>query len=333
MTTAKKKKIATWIIVPLMLGIFLFDIFTVVLGNVYNSRLSVTAETFDGSYTDRIHFLNTANSDAILIESDGRFALVDSGEGSENPRRKGDYPGFERTVIDYIKKVAVGEDGKAHLDFILGTHAHYDHIGCFHAILQDTDILVDKAYFKRYTSEVGKKYESSGWDIGNVYAQIVEDLRQRDIPLIQDLPDAPFPLGNFTVQFFNTVTPQELYGQGENAASVGVKVTKGERSAFLAADITRTTGLAQRLADEIGRADVLKIGHHGYYGSGSMHLYEVLRPQIAVVTNRLGKIYPNEKWMLILKAHVPILATYENDGVIVSFPDDGSLVVTNHIHG
>ena len=64
-----------------------------------------------------------------------------------------------------------------------------------------------------------------------------------------------------------------------------------------------------------------------------MHLYEVLRPQIAVVTNRLGKIYPNEKWMLILKAHVPILATYENDGVIVSFPDDGSLVVTNHIHG
>ena len=102
MTTAKKKKIATWIIVPLMLGIFLFDIFTVVLGNVYNLRVSVRAEAFDGTYTDRIHFLNTANSDAILLESDGHFALVDSGEGSENPRRKGVYPGFEQTVIDSV---------------------------------------------------------------------------------------------------------------------------------------------------------------------------------------------------------------------------------------
>lgn len=332
MTTAKKKKIATWIIVPLMLGIFLFDIFTVVLGNVYNLRVSVRAETFDGTYTDRIHFLNTANSDAILLESDGHFALVDSGEGSENPRRKGVYPGFEQTVIDYIKKVAVGEDGKAHLDFILGTHAHYDHIGCFHAILGDADIVIDKAYFKPYLAEVGKGYESGGWDIGAVYAQILDDLRARNIPLIQDLPDEPFTFGNFTVRFLNTVTPEDLYGKGENAASVGVKVTKGERSAFLASDITRTTGLEQRLTDEIGRADVLKIGHHGYFGSGSMHFYEVLRPQLAVVTNRLGKIYPNEKWMLILKAQVPILATYENDGVIVSFPDDGSLVVTNHIH-
>lgn len=333
MTSAKKKKIATWIIVPLMLGIFLFDIFTVVLGNLYTSRVSVTAETFDGTYTDRIHFLNTANSDAILLESDGHFALVDSGEGSENPRRKGAYHGFEQTVIDYIKKVTAGEDGKAHLDFILGTHAHYDHIGCFHAILQDEDILVDKAYFKRYVPQVGKKFESSGWDIGDVYDQIMEDLRQRQIPLVQDLPDAPFRLGAFTVQFFNTVTPQALYGQGENAASVGVKVTKGERSAFLASDITCTTGLAQLLEDQIGQADVLKIGHHGYYGSGSMSLLRKLQPQIAVVTNRLGKIYPNEKWMLILGAHLPILATYENDGLIVSFPDDGSLVVTHHIHG
>ena len=88
MTTAKKKKIATWIIVPLMLFIFLWDIFTVILGNINDKRVTVTPETFDGSYTDRIHFLNTGNSDAILIESAGHFALIDAGEGSHNPRRK-----------------------------------------------------------------------------------------------------------------------------------------------------------------------------------------------------------------------------------------------------
>ena len=158
MTSEKKKKIATWIIVPLMFFIFLWDIASVVLGNIYTSRVPIGPEPFDGTYTDRIHFLNTANSDAILLESDGRFALIDSGEGSFNPRRKGNYKGFEQVVIDYIKKVA-GDGKTAHLDFILGTHDHYDHIGCFHAILQDTDIRIDKAYFKRYNPAVEKKLD------------------------------------------------------------------------------------------------------------------------------------------------------------------------------
>ena len=332
MTSAKKKKIATWIIVPLMLLIFLWDIASVVLGNVYTSRVPITPETFDGSERDRIHFLNTANSDAILLESDGHFALVDSGEGSFNPRRKGKYTGFESVVIDYLKKVAADADGKVRLDFILGTHAHYDHIGCFHAILQDPDILVDTAYFKPYDPAVDKSIDRR-WQLESVYTRILDDLRARDIPCVQDLPREPFAFGRFTVQFFNTVTPPELYGRGENAASVGVKVTKGARSAFLAADITRTTGLTELLADQIGHVDVLKIGHHGYYGSGSFAWFRTLTPQIAVVTNRLGKIYPNEKWMLIFYAHLPLFATVENDGVIVSFTDTDELILTNHIHG
>ena len=331
MTTAKKKKIATWIIVPLMLAIFLFDIASVVLGNVYTSRVPIETETFDGTYTDRIHFLNTANSDAILLESDGHFALVDSGEGSHNPRRKGKYHGFEETVIAYLKKVAGDDAGKVTLDFILGTHGHYDHVGCFHAILQDTNIEVGTAYFKQFDPSLGKTYED-GWGEQAVYEEIVRDLKTRGIPLVQDIPDAPFAFGNFTVQFFNTVTPASMRGQGENGASIGVKVTKGARSAFLAADITRSTGLTDILKDQVGHADVLKLGHHGYYGSGSFAWYRALSPKVGIVTNRLGKIYPNEKWMLIFYAHLPLLATAENDGVIVSFTDADTLVFTRHIH-
>lgn len=332
MTTAKKKKIATWIIVPLMFAVFLLDIVSVVLGNVYTSRVPITDETFSGTYTDRIHFLNTGNSDAILLESDGHFALIDSGEGSDNPRRKGQYHGFEQTVIDYLKKTALDADGTPHLDFILGTHCHYDHIGSFHAILQQTDIRVDRAYFKPYDPALGKWYED-GWGEKTVYEQILRDLQTRGIPLVQELPTEPFAFGRFTVQFFNTVTPPSMRGRGENGASVGVKVTKGERSAFLAADITKTTGLTTLLQEQVGQADVLKFGHHGYYGSGSLAWYRALRPKIGIVTNYLGKIYPNEKWMMIFYAKLPLFSTAENDGVIVSFADDGTLVLTRHIHG
>ena len=82
MTTKQKKKIATWIIVPLMLLIFILDIVTLVLCNRYAARYTIMPESFDGTYSDRIHFLNTENSDAILLESDGHFALIDAGEGS-----------------------------------------------------------------------------------------------------------------------------------------------------------------------------------------------------------------------------------------------------------
>ena len=332
MTTAKKKKIATWIIVPLMFLIFILDIVTVVLCNNYAARYVVTKELFDGSYSDRIHFLNTENSDAILLESDGHFALIDSGEGSDNPRRSNEHKGFEEVVISYIKKVATKDDGKAHLDFILGTHFHYDHIGCFHAILSDPDIIIDRAYFKEYDPNIGKEYEGGKWGLRDVYEQILSDLEIRGIERISDLPVESFSFGNFTLKFFNTVNSETLYGKGENAASVGVKVTRGEQSAFLSADITRTSGALELIEDEVGTADIIKIGHHGYYGSGSKSFFKKLSPKIAVVTNRLGKIYPNEKWLLTMNAKVPIYATYENDGLIINFADNGQYVLTNKIH-
>ncbi|MBP5717622.1 MAG: hypothetical protein J6X53_01405, partial [Abditibacteriota bacterium] len=51
------------------------------------------------------------SSDAILIESDGRFAMVDAGEDTDNPRG---FPGlelagFEDEVVAYLKGGSVEE--------------------------------------------------------------------------------------------------------------------------------------------------------------------------------------------------------------------------------
>lgn len=328
----KAKKIATWIIVPLMAAIFILDIATVVIGNNYCRRYTFTEELFDYSYgDDRIHFLNTANSDSILLESNGMFALVDAGEGDNNPRRKTEYKGYESEVIEYIKKVCKTENG-IYLDFILGTHCHYDHIGSFESLISDPDILIGKAYFKEFNPETAKEYEVERWKIGETYNEIIDALNRRSVPVISDLSEEPFAFGDFTLQFFNTVTPESLAGKGENASSIGVKITKGGKTAFLASDITKSTGLEELLADEIGEVDVLKIGHHGYFGSSSSDFLEKLSPEVAIVTNQLGKVYPNVKWNLTMKAKVPFYATYDNNGIIATFADDGEIKFTNDIH-
>ncbi len=329
----RAKKIATWIVVPLMAAIFILDILTVALGNNYCRRFSVTQEKFDySSGDDRIHFLNTANSDSILIESNGMYALIDAGEGNSNPRRKTSYKGYEQEVIEYIKKVCKKPDGSVFLDFILGTHCHYDHIGSYVALTADSEIGIGKAYFKVFDPVIAKDYETERWEIDKTYNEIIGTINKRNIQVISDIPQEQFEFGDFTLQFFNTVTPAELAGEGENAASIGVKVTKGDKSAFLAADITASTGLEDIVAPLVGDVDLLKIGHHGYYGSSSRSFLATLSPEIAIVTNQLGKVYPNVKWNLTMSAKVPFYATYDNNGIIATFADDGEIILTNNIH-
>ncbi len=332
MKNNKAKVIATWIIVPLMSAIFILDIITVVIGNSYSGKFMPTQEYFTlKNGDDRIHFLNTANSDCILIESNGHFALVDSGEGNNNPRRKEDYHGFEQTVIAYLKKVLPVIDGNYHLDFIIGTHYHYDHVGSFVSIINDDRISIDKAYFKEYNRKTDSKREAEKWGLADCYNKIIEAVKNKRITLIQDIPEK-ISFYDFELQLFNTVYFDDLQGRGENSGSIGIKVLKGSKSAFLASDITGPSGVERKVEKAVGHCDLLKIGHHGYYGSSSMHFLDCLTPQIAVVTNQQGKVYPNVKWNLTMHAKIPFYGTYDYNGIIATFTDNNEIILTDNIH-
>jgi len=328
-----KKKIArviaTIIISFVMFSVFSLDILTLVLCNKYEKNYQLETENFTlENGDDRIHFLNTGNSDCILLESNGHFALIDSGEGDKNPRKTTPYEGYKDEVISYLKKVAKNEDGEVYLDFVLGTHNHYDHIGNFYEIISDDEIEIGRAYFKKYNKEIATKLEQDGWDNVATYNNIIKAIKEKNIVLIEDLPDWEFNFGDFRLQFINTVTPEELNGNGENANSVGVIVTKGEKRAFLAADFTKSSGLEQLYGETIGDVDLLKIGHHGYYGSSSQKFLKQLKPEIAICTNFLGKIYPNVKWNLTMVAKVPIYATAHRNGIIATFTDSNEILLT-----
>ena len=324
--------IATWVVTSVMLSVFILDIIVVALGNKYVNDTPISNETF--AYEkgdDRIHFLNTANSDCIILESNGKFALIDSGEGNENPRRKTQYKGYRDEVISYIKKVASDKNGYVKFEFILGTHIHYDHAGNFEAIFQDEKISAKKAYFKKFNENVATEMETGDWGNKATYERILKTLEKKNIPVISNLPDTEFTFGDFTLRFLNTITPEELYEKGENASSVGVVVKKGERSAFLAADFTNDSGLEDIYADDIGDINLLKIGHHGYYGSSSKKFLKVVKPEITIVTNYIGKIYPNVKWNLTIIAKAPTFSTAHRNGIIATFTDNNEIVLTENI--
>ena len=324
--------IATWVVTSVMLSVFILDIIVVALGNKHVNETPISNESFTyENGDDRIHFLNTANSDCIILESNGKFALIDSGEGNENPRRKTEYKGYRDEVIAYIKKVASDKNGYVNFEFVLGTHFHYDHAGNFEAIFKDKEISAKKAYFKEFNENVATKMETEDWGNKEIYEKVLKTLGEKDIPVISDLPDEEFAFGDFTLRFINTVTPEELYEKGENASSVGVIVKKGEKTAFLSADFTNDSGLEDIYADDIGDIDLLKIGHHGYYGSSSKDFLKVLNPEIAIVTNYIGKIYPNVKWNLTMVSKAPTFSTAHRNGIIATFTDSNEILLTQNI--
>lgn len=297
-------------------------------------KVPIHAEDFQqGAGADRIHFLNTGSSDAILIESNGRFALVDAGEDSDYPADRPNlvYTGYEQVVLQYLKDHAADADGKVTLDFVLATHAHSDHMGGFDTVISDPDVTVKRAYLKPYRPENIRSKEKRQWDNQEVYDQMAQALNARGVAIVPDIPTEAFQLGDFTIRFLNTELDTVHKGIDENDNSVLTLVEKGGTRALLTGDLNNLSGDEKRLAPEVGKIDLLKIGHHGYVFSSSWKFLKTLSPAVTVATNRRSKmIYPTVKWRVAATGSA-LFPTVDHNGVMATFPDGGGLVMTDQI--
>ncbi len=326
--------IMTWLVTGVMLFVFLSDIGVNLYANHLVSMVEISAHNFDKpSGDDKIHFLNTGNSDCIIIESNGKFALIDSGEGDENPRRKTEYKGFSKDVKDYIGYVCKNAEGEIHFDFILATHIHYDHAGNFEEIIKNENVFIDKAFIKKYDGSFASETDYEKWGNKKLYEGIILALKQKEIPIVSNIPDESFSFGDFTIQFINTITDPKYKNAGENANSVGIIVEKSGKKAFLAADFISDDGFDVSFCEEIGDIDLLKIGHHGYFGSSGQAFLKEINPEIAICTNYSGKMYPNVKWNLTVSAKTPIFYTAHRNGIIATFTDSGEIKLTSNTSG
>lgn len=290
-----------------------------------------TVEEIDLSvHGDRIYFLNTGGADAILIESEGKFALVDGAEDSDNPRGFPElvYDGTEDYVVDAVRKIAGDENGKAVLEFILGTHSHSDHIGGLDTVILDENITVKTAYIKKYDASKIRQYEIDAWDNQEVYNQMISACEKRGVTVVHDISEEPFSFGNFTMKFCNTAETDKAEPIGENENAVGLLIEKNGLRAFLAADINNLDGDEDRLSKELGKINLLKVGHHGYDNSTTLDFVKVLSPEFAVVTNRQGGISRTPlKNLNSVKAKVFETGKYK--GVVADFTDNKIVLYGN----
>lgn len=130
-------------------------------------------------------------SDAVILESNGKFGMVDSGEDSDFPDGSDSrYPlrsgttlgqGHEDEVISYMRSIGVTADN---FEFYIGTHPHSDHIG-------SADEVIRAFHPKRvYVPEYKDEYiadESRLWDNLYVYDRMIEAAREVGAEIIWEL--------------------------------------------------------------------------------------------------------------------------------------------------
>ena len=240
-----------------------------------------------------IHFLNTGSSDCIILQSGSRFAMVDAGEDTDYPPNKPalKYPGYEKEVVDYLYKNCMGPDGMVTLDFVLGTHAHSDHIGGFDTVIDADKVVVQKAFLKPYDESGINLFERTQWDNKEVYMQMHDALIRKNVPICTAFDGDSFQMGDLKITFFNGAPVHRFRKTGENENSVVTLVECGGCRALLAGDMNWKCGGEKKIAKAVGKIDLLKVGHHGYEFSSSAFWLKTLDPNIAVILNFANRVH------------------------------------------
>ena len=305
----------------------------------------VDANTISAGSGNRIHFINTkakSGSDAILLESNGHYALIDMGEdydfpdGSDPryPSRWGismrNYQVLEDRLIRHLDEIGVKK-----LDFIIGTHVHSDHIGGADEILNRYQ--VGKFYLKKYSDDrITAKWGL--WDNLFNYDNALRAAQKRGVTLIQNISDedSHLKLGDMDIQLYNYKNEYDADGnlkkvRDDNSNSIVSVVTVAGKRIYLGGDLDNAEGAEDKLGPVIGKVDMMKWNHH-YDAtiSNTINFLENLSPKMIIQTTG-GDINVASTREYLQKKNIQVLhaASQTQDATVFDISDKGFANVSN----
>lgn len=257
--------------------------------------------------------------------------MVDAAEDNDYPANKPmlKLQGYEEEVCKYLVDNCADENGVVTLDFILGTHAHSDHIGGFDTVINHPQIKVKKAFLKKYVEKDINYFERSQWDNTEVYMQMYNALKNKNVDIVEEFDGCSFKFGNFNITFFNGTHERHYRKCGENVNSVVTLVEKNGLRALLAGDFNTKFSSEKKLAPKIGKVNLLKVAHHCYAGSSSKGWIKTLNPDIAVITNSLKKADSRVLARIKKYASPEVYTTVDCNGVKAVFGDTDIEMIKN----
>ncbi len=306
----------------------IFSFFLVMTAVYVVGHSSLIAFAADRMYTFNMDF-EGMQGNLILVESNGQWGLMDGGHRNANTIQDADgrmisVPQSEgysnqismrngKDVAQYMVNVL----GVRHLDFIVGTHSHMDHIGGIPEIATTsftdasgrTCYLVDSSttYFYKEYQHIADfeddlaRYSDLSWHNQAYYYQATKTMQQQganmvDVSKQQVIHGDPgnaygdyvtFTMGNMSFRLYNVY--EQTNTGNENVNSIVTVMTNGNYTVVNLSDINTNNAAIDKTSQAIGKdfdaVDVVVAGHHGYAGSNTKIMFDELQPDYVVVSS------------------------------------------------
>lgn len=233
-----------------------------------------------------VHFIDVGQADSALLISSGEAMLIDGGNRDDSS-----------LLYSYLTDCNIDR-----LEYIIGTHAHEDHMGGLSAALKKAD--------------VGKIYLPETGSDAVFYKNFIEKAEEENIEIAVPSKDETFTLGSCDVTLF---TPSFVDKEELNNTSIMAKVTCGDVAFLFTGDAERSEELDIIDSGADISANVLKSGHHGSGSSSSYPFLREVMPEIVVISVGVDNPYSHP--------HEEVLARYNDLGAKVYRTDESGHIV------
>lgn len=216
---------------------------------IVNNKIDSLIEENTNTNNLGIYVFDVGQADSILVSCNEKYMLIDAGNNADG-----------KLIVKELQDMGITS-----IDYLIGTHAHEDHIGGMDDIIDNFDVKNFYMPSKQYTSAT--------------YKSVVKSANNKNLKIESPKIGYKFKLGNAVCEVMSIDNDaNEL-----NLTSIVIEVTHGENK-FLFMGDAEIENEESRLWEDI---DVLKVGHHGSRTSTSEEFIEQTKPEVAIIS--LGK--------------------------------------------
>ncbi|MCM1991983.1 MBL fold metallo-hydrolase [Oceanirhabdus seepicola] len=234
--------------------IVLASIIMLILGGCKLQVESLADKSIEGANVEgklKVHYIDVGQADAILIEQEGKYMLIDAGNNDD-----------KEILLSYLKS-----NGVKRLEYVIGTHPHEDHIGSLDAVIEKF--------------EIGKVLMPKVTHTTKTFKDVVSETKKKGLKFTTPKIGDTFELGEgkFTVLAPNSSEYKDL-----NEYSIVIRFEYGNRSFMFTGD---AEAHSEKEIINNGlelRSDVLKAGHHGSRSSSSNEFLKKVKPKYAIIS-------------------------------------------------